>query len=517
MAFIATFEDTYARLRQATSLLDFSCINTTSGDDATRCTSSDGLNLEKARSILAKGKQLLNRETLRELIRCLLCKQDQRSGKYVLRRWCHELGIPITPLGRPRKSMSPNASRAADLSSGTRPSSNAVSRPRTPLEKDGSLTPCPTQRSPLLGPGICNTKAETVDDDAETTAAIGESNQEYRRRISMLNAKAADPMTVTEDLPSEVSVRIFKDLDAHDSHHSCDTSECRKEPSASPVTESPLADLGRDFKHGEDCSSTPRVISHKALKTFLAPVVKSGSPSKQEKTGWVYAVSVHGYTESLVKIGYTACGVKERLQAIKRDHGLSLDHGTWFSFSHFSVPLLRRLERVVHAELAGFRRILQVGHGRNGPTEYFAVDLTTAEITIRSWIRRMEHLDFQVNSLIDSRLSNTLWKQHDALQADPQRASTADLDLQVSDEICHRKRQQFWANVFLDEIGGVKSALRAPPRFVGLICGLLACTAWMSSRVSPNGTMFLLLAGCLLRLDWPALHVAWLRWVACKT
>lgn len=505
---MATFANIHARLGQSDSLLDFACIKTS-------CTTSTGLKIERACAILAKGIRDLTSDLLKELIKCLLCKKDQRAATRLLEHWCKELSIP-TPAKKTRKSCTSATdvpSATSSEGSRTRSHRRISSRSASPLA--GGLvvspTPCPAQKR-YPDTQSLNEHPDEAHDEAFPMHDAAASVHEYRRKVREASRTPAVAVLQSSTRHGSGSARSRDHSSSHDSFCSRSLDE---DSSGSPATfcvEPPLANLGISFSDGDDCALSTEATSRRVLKTLFSPMPR-GKSFAERRAGHVYAVAVPGYKQNIVKIGWTTQDVKTRLRGIERPHGVHLALGDYRACWMPSEPALRRLERVVFAELGKYQRKLRIPRNDMKPqehVEYYAIDLPTAATTIQLWAHRMTQLDMTCGNSVDNQIVDAVHHRHEARlpvflkEVDSKTASGPD------DLTQHQQRQDFWSDVFLDDSGGVRSSLRVPYSFAAASVMLAVIMIRAGHFVSPLGTSLFLGLALLYMIGLVSLHSYWL-------
>lgn len=455
---LLTFNDIQTSLTKASPFVVFTCINVASDESSARCPNSNGLSLDKAREILAKGKSLLSLKTLREFVRCLLCEEDQPYCETVVSSWAKELGIALKGR-RPKRSITPLSGSSYQASS--RPPSSAKSKGPSPSAREDSGTPCPPrQHESEEPPGLDNPSEDQTAEDNDRLRSVSASKRAYHRRIREINEDAASAEIPTEDPESTDTLAGVSALEVDDANSANESDyDSTASPAVPIITEDHLKHFTEDFRRGDAFHHTPEAVRHRLLELFLRPLepVKSKSPSKTEGAGWVYAAAVKGYTGDIVKIGRT-CSIDTRLKTIQRDHGVIFDFGDFGASPRLSQAQLNRLEALVFAELAQFQLLRRkFDKSCDGPhREYYAIDLDTAKTTIHAWAQRMEHFEVRAGASVDTHLADILW--HRSFQLSLQQKHTQAKETRDGPS-CHEKRQRIWKAIFQDDSGGIKANL----------------------------------------------------------
>ena len=137
------------------------------------------------------------------------------------------------------------------------------------------------------------------------------------------------------------------------------------------------------FYEGDSSSSSPSTIRSAVEELLLKRI------PPPDGFGTIYALQVLNSAPSMVKIGITYKTLKQRTTQLTRDHGHEFNPANRvFRLSVRSLEL-ERLEKLVHADLAFFQRILRVKHSNGNITnhfEYFQITPALAQKTIDTWI-----------------------------------------------------------------------------------------------------------------------------------
>lgn len=142
-------------------------------------------------------------------------------------------------------------------------------------------------------------------------------------------------------------------------------------------------------------------------------------PFPMPKTGaQVYVATVSNVQGRYVKIGYTDRKIKRRLNEIAGKHQVTFDTDRTWSTPKMEMKQAKRLEALVHADLAFSQRDLcVVGDTKTAVhAEYFEVSLKEAQSTIQMWHSIMERISMQPGRRMSDHATKRVWRCSNAFE-----------------------------------------------------------------------------------------------------
>jgi len=273
-----------------------------------------------------------------------------------------------------------------------------------------------------------------------------------------------------------------------DRHAEADVHETVLQPPMSPTAArcmylscSPNIDEHRKLFFDREASDWhPESISTDVFKLLGDPL------PTQDTVGSIYAAVVKSAVAptrgEIVKIGFTRNGAKQRLKQIKKEH--KIEFGKPYEWHNVPYIQLRRLEAVIHADLAYFRRDLLVPIDKGGYQqhhEYFEIPLDIARQRIQFWQDKLD----TIGLLPGGAVANKTLKDIQLAHSRSLRASLRSLGQDLSEaerwKRCneqHELRERAWNEAF-DSCAALSTQETQPKLLAGV-----ASSQWGHSSMS---------------------------------
>lgn len=174
---------------------------------------------------------------------------------------------------------------------------------------------------------------------------------------------------------------------------------------------------GDGFHWGEAYAWAPWKIRDGVVELLQEPI-----PGPETK-GQLYVVRVNtGGRQRYVKIGQTHRPVDIRLQEVDkqlRQQGITLEMESIKPTARLPIMQIVRLEKIVHADLAFFRRDLCIVKGKQTSyaTEYFELSQKEAWRTVQMWIEIMEKAGMLPGQDLDAKVKQGIRSCAEYLEA----------------------------------------------------------------------------------------------------
>jgi hypothetical protein len=169
------------------------------------------------------------------------------------------------------------------------------------------------------------------------------------------------------------------------------------ENSPGPRTRTTVATLSIDQSYDQDIGTNEEAVR----RLIMRSVMSRGDDPSCTKAGFVYAFRDNELP--LIKIGYTTGTLEKRKAQIERDCGFVKSMSL---VAAVKVKAYKRLERIIHQDLAPHRRFFECACGesrnQNGfirHQEYFEIDDTAALSTLQLWADFVEKHPWDINPL----------------------------------------------------------------------------------------------------------------------
>lgn len=451
--------------------------------------------LRRAIELLGIPQQHLDRKNIWNIVTCLVCEAHQADRNYgpkhaVEASWQRELPHINFSLRRPPSpnsfcsSRSPTPQRRRQTGA-TMPL--APSMPWTPQRPPPSTT-ASDSRTFLTPPNL----------DLQATGHERSSSAPDIFVQGPHETTAEENERSTDESSSEISV----DSSAPDTAESVQTPETELSSISTIAPESPSQQRQRrrmaipgtssaaqeGFVEGEATSWAPWTIRSEVRSLMLQPL-----PKPRDK-GCIYVVQ--HIDSQHVKIGITMRSFRDRLQELSRDHQCKFDERSSYHLPGIPYIQLLRLEKLVHSDLAYFRRNLRVRNGGTFRTytEWFAVDIGTAQRTVSLWWEimcktRMEP-GCELNADIHDQLTSSTAFDVEIVDAADRAHSWAQAN---SD---HGARLQLWTDLLLSTGNTCNEAFSWTWWLTGCVCIWVVLQALGVPSQVAN-------VGCLVLAAWP--------------
>ncbi|KAK5117917.1 hypothetical protein LTR85_008691 [Meristemomyces frigidus] len=445
---IPSFFDLHAAVTQADARSTLRCI---AGAHGWRC--SNGIDTDQsdsARDIFRRGIHPPDLKQVRDIIACLVCVEHQR-GDYthknnIEKKWQDQLPsldfrLRRSPSRYSLVSGKPAASRRGSSASATptrkgRHASNATSIGEDVFLRTPERAPrCASEPviSATLGmsPEIVVHTADRPHDRAEPASPL---QSPPGRTMPVGSADSMPGLAVEAALVSR------------------------------PLTPPPPPNASLDETTGPPSRTKRRRVSSSAegfsagdcstwaiwtLRTEVRALVLDPLPKPNDR-GCIYVVQDID-TRKHVKIGMTMRPFRTRLAEIARGHQRSLDEANAWHLPGIPYIQLLRLEALVHADLAQYQRNLSVRNGGNKRThrEWFEVDVSTAQKTVRMWWDIMRNIGIKPGVELEPAVCEAL-NSSPAFDVDMAGEANADGGRSEADpQAEHTERMKTWTELLL--------------------------------------------------------------------
>ncbi|KAF2161860.1 hypothetical protein M409DRAFT_27589 [Zasmidium cellare ATCC 36951] len=192
-----------------------------------------------------------------------------------------------------------------------------------------------------------------------------------------------------------------------------------------------------------------------------------------------------------VKIGWTMRkNPNERFKELEKQHGAPLGN-SWY-LDGIPYVQLRRLEELVHADLAKYQCDFRVPFGRGSGArvhrEWFDIDMHTASTTIDFWWAAMRHLRIKPGRELDERVRGRLNTQGAMFEVKQQ-----NVDGRFGDYRDHEKTLGLWRELLRVPQRRAKTWMDRWRLVVFAAVAWFCCTEWMPSHAGSWGKSTMLL------------------------
>lgn len=436
--------------------------------------------LDDAAELFRQAEYDRNIDELRNLINCLLCVEHQSTYTHknkVEARWGAE--FPQFDFSR-RRSPSPyslkSGRRTGRLSRTPSPSFTASTPPPQPVFRTPSREGNTGAADPIHTPQSSRSSFLAVpayDSDDGGSSAVSDSPL-LRRRTAQAedsqSVQATSQSTVESPRVMDVVAEMIDPPEIGVVEGICVAempveSEHNGEEDAPSDPQVPL-----DFRVGEAVAWAPWTLRSEVVSTLLEPLPKANSK------GTIYAVRVKD--TPYLKIGYTIRKSNTRWTEISRRDNVDLE--TEAAFTRRGIPYLQllRLEALVHADLAYFRRNLRTKNGKYS-REYFEVDIATAQRSINTWLRVMQDVRLEPGRELSDEMCNQIETAASYIETSDDQITPTPAEHWPEVNANHALREGAWTAIFRLDQGGVrKSTSTAVPAKVaaGTVLWLLSGT-----------------------------------------